>query len=182
MLAPVVAAAAIALAPTPADLCRAETLLRQPDGTPTDPDPHPAFRRALLSVMAREGAVDPECLREWWPPQLGWGSELDCARSLLARVLACPAVYALPPRWWLAEEANRTREYAATLTARARWYRDREAWEPDRAELLLAGAAELEREADRLGCHAARLESAAAVGWARPRRLVAADVGVVRGW
>ena len=170
---------AMTLTPTPADVIRADTLLRQPADAPADPDRSPAFRRALLTVMLREGAVDPGVEGRWWPPDFEAGTHLALARRLVARVQTCPPLAAgwhVPPPAWFAAEARAHRGEAAARRELAGHYREQAAWDTDRRAAFEGWSRALDAEADQLDHIAGRMDSWAEPGMTRPRRLVLAEV------
>ena len=178
MFAALIALTLPAGAPTPHDLLTAETTLHAP--ADTDPPPRSGrMRAALLVVMSRCGAVDPGVELQWFPVNLEWGSELNYARWIVAKVQACPPLSAdrLPPREWFADEAGRLRWLAEAYRKRACEYRTRADWELDRAEALLTWARWFDGRAEVLCELAGRCEWWGQPSWSRPRRLLLAE-----GW
>lgn len=171
MFAPLVLAALPI--PTPTDLLVAEAALHAPVGADAPP-PSGRMRVAMLAVMARVGAVDPDVTGQWFRPELSFASELDHARRMVATVATCPPLCddKLPPGAWYAAEAKALAWEAERHRAAAREYRDRIPWEDDREAALTAWAIYHESQADGLACRAERAGLLAGGSWQRPRRVV----------
>lgn len=175
MYAPLLAVAACVI-PHPADLFRADVILSAPVGTADESDGSPRERLAILWVMRRDGACDAGVEREWFGPAHPFGSELDHARRILAITRSAPADDWLPPRAWFGGTAEYLYARATRLDADAATLRDWAEWNADRADLYRDAARQAELDADSLRCDAHRLAGWGAGGWAKPRRVVAAEV------
>lgn len=126
--------------PTPYDLMCAEALVTAPAGSPVYAEPWPRARAAVLTVMVREGAIDPEHFGVMFPfaAGSGWAPEVDNARKNIAAVKHTPPLHHLdrfPPPAVAFKLYELNRDHAARLTARL-------AWEPDRAARIGAAITE----------------------------------------
>ncbi len=176
MYAPLLAVAACGL-PQPSDLLRADVLLTAPVGTPDESDGSPRQRPAILWVMRRDGAVDPDVEYQWFGPTFTFQSELDHARKLVQAARLAPPLRDdwLPPRDWFKDVSAILHARAVRLDADAATYRDWAVWNPDRMELYFAAARHAEHTADAVRCHAHRFAEWGVGGWAKPRRVVLAE-------
>lgn len=172
----IVAATVLSIEPSTHDTLTAFADLSAEPGTPVAAERSPRARLAALAALHALGGLDagaPDF--RWFSPTLGWESEIDHARRIVAQARTAPTLDWLPTRDHLAAEASAYSATAAAWRSRAAEYRARCEWEADREESLTAWAAHFEREAARYADHACRLYGWAGTSWQRPRRVVLAE-------
>lgn len=173
----VVIAAVLSVVPTPADSLTAFADLLAPVGTPPAADASPRSRLAAVTALHQLGGLDagaPDF--RWFAAGIGWQTETDHARRVVARARAAPADDWIPPAEWFRAESAVYAGAARLWRARAEEYRGRADWEPDRAEALTSWAMWMDAQACRISLHATLLHEWGSPAWQRPRRVVLADV------
>lgn len=163
-------AVALSLLPAPHDYLEARAELDSPaDSLPVVVEPTARTQFALLHLMVREGACDPDAVEAWFGGR-DYGSEVWHARRLWASVRDCPQLW---EGEWVPGPAY-LQGRAAFWSGRAERWRELAVWEADRE----AECEEYGRRADSL---AAALSGVAGSGWCRPRRHLLRDVRMAVG-
>lgn len=175
MLAAIVTAAVVSTSPSTYDLLSAHADLHMPYGSPPLTERSPRMRLAMLVAMVAADALDRDAPdHRWFSPTLAWGTELDFARTLVARVRECPTLAEdwLPPAEWLRAEAAAFETCAAAWRRRAAEYRERSEWEGHQADELATWASWLDGQAGRYSAAGWQMAGFAGGSWSRPRRVV----------
>lgn len=141
-----VVAAALAVAPSPYEILHAEHLIRFPELDAGPPVPPLRTRLAARAAAVRLGLIGPYEFVHWCEPEeYDWGllTGFPRLRALYADLADCPPLWEadrLPSSQWCDRVVADNRALAANL-------RGRIAWEPDRAAILEAVAAEADAHA-----------------------------------
>lgn len=183
MHAPLVAAVAMSLSPSPGELLAAEADLHAPLDAPAFLEPSPRAKFAMLLAMVESGVLDRDARDfHWFSAGIPWHSELRFAREIAAKIKAAPIIPdTYPPAAWFRWQARELSVVAAAYRKQAEEHRERVVWEADRAEALHDRARAFDSEAERLECLAAAYTLWGGSSWSRPRRLVVQDLAAA-GW
>jgi hypothetical protein len=181
----VVAAAALSLSPSPADVELATADIHLPYEYPALTERSPRMRAAMLLALHAADALDPDGSdANWFRPPADWAGDVRCARSVVALVRGTPTLEEgawLPSREWFAREADLYGESAAEWRRQAEYYRLRACWESDREEALTGWAMHMDGVADGYECERWRYAAWSYRYWNKPRRVLYAELRTALG-
>jgi hypothetical protein len=152
----VVAAAALSLSPSPADVELATADIHLPYEYPALTERSPRMRAAMLLALHAADALDPDGSdANWFRPPADWAGDVRCARSVVALVRGTP-----------------TLEEGAWLPSRE-WF--------DREEALTGWAMHMDGVADGYECERWRYAAWSYRYWNKPRRVLYAELRTALG-